>query len=255
MWRSLGGMDLAVVRPASGGFPRHSHDEYVISANVHGHERVRLDRTSFEAGTAEVTVYNPGQVQSCTTQTRDAAAWSCVSLYVDPAEMTALTGEVVDFERPVLRAPRLRAELLRAVTADEDGPLLRERMTVLVLDLLDRAGGRPRGAAVPADDLRVASVVDRLRADLTAAPRLADLAADVGLSREQLIRTFRAATGSPPYAWHLQARLAAGRRRLRLGHRVADVAVELGFADQAHFHKHFRAAYAVTPARYRAVNI
>ncbi|MEV0823558.1 hypothetical protein [Nonomuraea rubra] len=28
-----------------------------------------------------------------------------------------------------------------------------------------------------------------------------------------------------------------------------------GFADQAHFHRHFTAAYAITPGRYRAINI
>ncbi|MEQ4716624.1 hypothetical protein [Nonomuraea sp. B19D2] len=29
--RNLNGTQLAVIRPASGGFPRHSHDEYVIT--------------------------------------------------------------------------------------------------------------------------------------------------------------------------------------------------------------------------------
>jgi AraC family chemosensory pili system transcriptional regulator ChpD len=98
-------------------------------------------------------------------------------------------------------------------------------------------------------------VLDRLRADLSSAPRLADLAGEAGMSREHLVRSFTRATGCPPYAWHLQARLAEGRRRLRGGLAVAEVAHELGFADQAHFHRHFTAAYAITPGRYRAINI
>jgi AraC family chemosensory pili system transcriptional regulator ChpD len=73
------------------------------------------------------------------------------------------------------------------------------------------------------------------------------------LSQEQLIRSFSRAMGCPPYAWHLQARLAEGRRLLRHGRPVADVAACLGFADQAHFTKHFRAAYATTPGAYRAI--
>ncbi|MET9680650.1 hypothetical protein ABZY29_10510 [Streptomyces coeruleorubidus] len=28
----------------------------------------------------------------------------------------------------------------------------------------------------------------------------------------------------------------------------------LGFADQAHFHRHFAAAYAITPGRYRRLS-
>ncbi|TMR98309.1 helix-turn-helix domain-containing protein [Nonomuraea basaltis] len=51
------------------------------------------------------------------------------------------------------------------------------------------------------------------------------------MSREHLIRSFTRATGCPPYAWHLQARLAEGRRRPRHGQAVADVAHALGFAD------------------------
>lgn len=98
-------------------------------------------------------------------------------------------------------------------------------------------------------------MLERLRDDLSSAPRLADLAGEAGMSREHLVRSFTRATGCPPYAWHLQARLAEGRRRLRGGLAVAEVAHGLGFADQAHFHRHFTAAYAITPGRYRAINI
>jgi AraC family chemosensory pili system transcriptional regulator ChpD len=129
-------------------------------------------------------------------------------------------------------------------------------MTLLLLRLLD-LGTTPRPLNGPTpQDPRIAEVLDRLRGDLSSAPRLADLAFEAGMSREHLIRSFARATGCPPYAWHLQVRLAEGRRLLRQGLAVAEVAHRLGFADQAHFHRHFTAAYAVTPGRYRArVNI
>ena len=38
---------------------------------------------------------------------------------------------------------------------------------------------------------------------------------------------------------------------LRIG--LADVAGETGFADQAHFTRAFKAAFGLTPARYRAL--
>ncbi|MFI7636706.1 helix-turn-helix domain-containing protein [Nonomuraea sp. NPDC049400] len=257
--RDLNGTQLAVIRPAAGGFPRHSHDEYVISVNLCGRERVRLDRSSFEVDLDEVTVYNPDQVQSCTTRTPDETAFACVSWYVPPTALASLTGDApVDFERPVVRAAHLRSELLRAARdlPGSDPGLVEERLTLLLLNLLDLAAGRRRQARRRTlADARIAAVLDRLRGDLTAAPRLADLAAEAGMSREHLVRSFARATGCPPYAWHLQARLAEGRRRLRRGEPVAGVAHDLGFADQAHFHRHFTAAYAITPGRFRAVNI
>ncbi|MET9341892.1 AraC family ligand binding domain-containing protein [Nonomuraea sp. NPDC003804] len=137
-----------MIRPASGGFPRHSHDEYVVSANLCGRERVRLDRASFEAGTEEVTVYNPGQVQSCTTQAPDGTPWGCVSWYVQPALMRSLTGGVlVDFERPVVRAAHLRAELLAAARAPvHDADLVGERLPV---GARNSAVGADLGLGVP----------------------------------------------------------------------------------------------------------
>ncbi|TMR16102.1 AraC family transcriptional regulator [Nonomuraea turkmeniaca] len=276
--RDVNGTQLAIVRPASGGFPRHSHDEYVISTNLCGREAVRLDRASFDVDLDEVTVYNPGQVQSCTTRTPDGTAFACVSWYVPSAVLTALTGGApVDFERPVVRSAPLRAELLRAARdlPGGDPALIEERLTLILLRLLDLAadtggagwshpdtggagwshpGTRGAGRRSPGD-ARIAAVLDRLRGDLSSPPSLAGLAEDAGMSREHLIRSFTRATGCPPYAWHLQARLAEGRRRLRRGEPVADVAHALGFADQAHFHRHFTAAYAVTPGRYRRVNI
>ncbi|WP_431047016.1 helix-turn-helix domain-containing protein [Streptomyces sp. P1-3] len=262
-----GGGQLAVVRPSSGGFPRHSHDEYVISVNLCGVERVRLDRTSFDVGLDEVTVYNPGQVQSCTTQVPPDASFAAVSWYVPPTVVESLTGEApVDFERPVVRSPYLRGEFLDAARAfrelapdghlppTESVALIQERLTLVLSRLLDQAAGRRRAHAPEPADSRIAAVLDRLRADLSGAPRLAELADEAGMSREHLIRTFTRATGTPPYAWHLSARLAQARRRLREGEPVAEVAHVLGFADQAHFHRHFAAAYAITPGRFRRLS-
>ncbi|OUD04030.1 helix-turn-helix domain-containing protein [Streptomyces swartbergensis] len=264
-----GGGQLTVVRPASGGFPRHSHDEYVISVNLCGLERVRLDRASFDVNVDEFTVYNPGQVQSCTTQVPPDASFTSVSWYVPPTVVESLTGDApVDFERPVVRSPHLRDEFLAVARAfrrvrelvpeghpppAESAVLIQERLLLVLSQLLDLAAGR-RGRAPEPADARIAAVLARLRADLSSAPRLAELAELAGMSREHLIRTFTRATGTPPYAWHLSARLAEARRRLRKGEPVAGVAHVLGFADQAHFHRHFAAAYAITPGRYRRLS-
>jgi hypothetical protein len=93
-------------------------------------------------------------------------------MYVSKAQMAALTGEPIEFRRPVVRSPRLRAALLAS------------------------AAGRAR-----AEDVLVAAVLDRLRSDLTAAPHVGDLAAEVGLSREHLIRAFTRATRVLPPRW------------------------------------------------------
>ena len=78
--------------------------------------------------------------------------------------------------------------------------------------------------------------------------RLATLA---GLSRYQLIRAFRAATGMTPHAYQLNQRIIQARTSLQAGEAPAALAQRLGFADQAHFQRVFKAHVGVTPGLYK----
>lgn len=80
---------------------------------------------------------------------------------------------------------------------------------------------------------------------------LAELAAVANLSRYQLIRQFRAEFGMTPHAYQLDVRINHARQLLRRGAAPADVAQQLGFADQSHFHRAFRQRVALTPRAYQ----
>jgi AraC-like DNA-binding protein len=116
---------------------------------------------------------------------------------------------------------------------------------------------RTRGAGIepqPASHAlrrRLGPVIDMLRGTEMEAPALATLAERAGMSRYQLIRAFRAATGLTPHAWHLNHRVNLARERLCAGETLADVAHGLGFADQSHFQRVFKAHVGVTPRCYR----
>ena len=76
------------------------------------------------------------------------------------------------------------------------------------------------------------------------------MAAAGNLSRFHLVRAFAREFGLPPRAYQLHARIAHARKLLTSGRDVADVAVLLGFADQSHFMRHFRAMLGITPRAY-----
>lgn len=80
---------------------------------------------------------------------------------------------------------------------------------------------------------------------------LAELAGVAGMSRYQLIRHFRARFGMTPHAFQIDIRIQHARRLLRRGDAPADVAQQLGFADQSHFHRAFRQRVALTPRAYQ----
>ena len=74
-----------------------------------------------------------------------------------------------------------------------------------------------------------------------------------GLSRYDLARQFRALLGTSPYRYLLMRRLDLARELIHRRRALAEVACEAGFADQAHFTRVFKAAFGLTPARYRAL--
>ena len=73
---------------------------------------------------------------------------------------------------------------------------------------------------------------------------LADLAQ---VSRIHLTRSFLNSYGMPPHG-HLNAvRLRAAKSLLELGHPIAHVAVEVGYADQSHLTRRFKGTYGIPP--------
>jgi AraC-like DNA-binding protein len=77
-----------------------------------------------------------------------------------------------------------------------------------------------------------------------------DLAVAAGCSRYAVYRSFQATYGLAPSEYQRQLRLRAARRLLAQGKRPADVAVEVGFADQAHLTRWFVRSFGITPGMY-----
>lgn len=98
---------------------------------------------------------------------------------------------------------------------------------------------------------RIRPALDRLSTSPTSSITLNELARLAGLGRYQTIRAFRAVTGMTPRAWQLNERINLARRLLRDGSAIATVALNLGFADQAHFQRVFKAYAGVTPGCFR----
>lgn len=250
--RSFAGLEIAVLDGTRHVFERHFHDDFVIGANIVGRETIHIDRRTVEASVSDVTLYNPGQVQAGSGR---GNPWAFYSLYVAPPVMASLLGTQRDigFEAPVLEAAplaaRLRAACATALAPDMPAAQAEERLA-LALAALVRHGTVLRPAAFRAAPSTVARVAAQLLDEIAVPPTLGALARTHGLSRVQLVRTFERVHGLPPFAWLAQKRLVLARARLARGEAPADVAAALGFSDQAHLTRRFKAAFGVPPARW-----
>lgn len=81
-----------------------------------------------------------------------------------------------------------------------------------------------------------------------------ELAAEVSASKWFLCRQFHCVMGEPPGRLHRRWRLELGAMLLRAGQSPGAVAAAVGFADQAHFTRHFSKTFGMPPGRYGRVN-
>ncbi len=83
-------------------------------------------------------------------------------------------------------------------------------------------------------------------------PGLQELANLSAVSPEHLIRMFRKAYHTTPGEYMRQVKVKHGCQLLKHSNReLADIAIELAFADQSHFNRVFKNTMGVTPLAYR----
>lgn len=258
-WRSSALASLEARRSAQENscYRQHTHDALsigVIDAGASSFAGPISGRVRLEPG--DVVIIPAGQVHACNPE---RGRWLYRMIHLDQRWATSLM------------SPRMSAGLLDGVSVLRDpalGDAAGELTDLLFLDPSRRrieqvfasffasAGQVPATARVrtgvdPELRARIEPVLRRLREDRES-PRLDLLGELVGMSTHQVVRTVKRATGLTPIAWRQNARVIRARRLLRDGESIAQTAHSLGFTDQSHFHRVFRAHVAASPGAYRS---
>ena len=239
----------------------HSHSTLSIGA-VDGGESVfsrNGQRQKLVCG--DVVLIPAGEVHSCNPA--DDGRWSYQMLYLDPAWIGGVVGEMGVFDAMVLNrlppdvAPRRVHERLTqlnkclfssATDEDKEAALL-----VFVGDLFAEGRLRRKVRTGVLDSARLRAVQALIAERCAESLSLDELAREAGMSRYHFVRAFSRAVGMTPHAWQIDQRIERARAWLEQGMSLADAALQLGFADQSHFQRAFKQRVAATPGEYRQV--
>jgi AraC-like DNA-binding protein len=253
----------ATLADTAHSFPRHSHDRFGVGVIVRGGHRSASGRGVVEARANDAITVNPGEVHDGSPLDERGRAWRM--LYFEPSmltcaatELTGAAAREIELTQPVVHDPLLRHlfERLFAVSVQAqsapDNLLTEEALLELLGYLVHTHATRPAHTPAVHAHGPIARAKARIDDDPAATLTLADLAADTGLSRFQLLRGFAHEMGLPPHAYRMQRRIALARRSIARGATLADAAAAAGFADQSHMTRAFVRLLGVTPANYAA---
>ncbi len=251
-----GGVERLEARFHGNGFSPHRHDTYALGLTLHGVQTFRYRGALRFSRPGNVIVLHPDELHDGAAG--DEAGLIYRMIYLPPemiAESGALRGALPFVADPVVRDAGLR-QALADILADLDGEpgdlQMDDVLMRLAAGLARQAGMGHRRASVPAA-AAVRRARDYLESHATEAVRSETLEAVTGLDRYELARQFRRLTGTSPHRFLVMRRLDRAKRLLTSGGTLAGAALDAGFADQAHFTRHFRNAFGMTPGRWLAM--
>jgi AraC-like DNA-binding protein len=265
-----GTLGIDVLRAAFSGpaFERHAHATFAIGLTTSGRQSFNHRGRRHTSTPGRIIAFNPEDPHD--GEAADESGFAYWMLYPDVgvwervladatgrAETPFFADTLID-DPAVARLfaatmPTLQARAT-ATGGTRESLAAESRLELLLLALALRHGRSAapdtRGAA--GEDRTVRRVREMLHAEYARDIRLDDLARETGRSRFQVNRAFQTATGLPPHRYLTNIRLEHARALLAAGDAPAEVAAAVGFADQSHLSRRFRAAYGVTPGRFRA---
>ena len=251
--------ELRVTQHSPHCYRLHMHAEYSVGIVDAGHAVFQHRDGPERIGPGRVILIEPGHWHACNPD--PACHWSYRMLFVQADWLHAALGvNGLHFPHRALQHAGASAVVNRlcqpqgAAHVHGDGELL-------LLHFLKQhalAGGAQLAQLAqlaevthpPGHESVIHTALARLHQHPEADTSVQAMAADAQMTPPRFIHHFKAATGVTPGAYRMNVRLNGARQLLAEGVALADAAHCMGFADQAHLQRAFKAHHALTPGTY-----
>lgn len=238
-------------------FKPHLHQTLSVGAVDKGEVRYSLAGKVESLLPGSLVLINPEVLHSCNPASADGRSYYMLHLDIDwclKIQKTLWPVEsFVEVDKTHLDARSFYEAyvLLMQLLMDKKRPLLFKEQTLVefvaelfLLACNSREEEKPSSVGI---GMLKSHLAGNLREELT----LHSLAEQLEANPYTLLRRFKVETGVTPHAYRMNCRVEKARHLLQGGMGIAETAVECGFYDQSHLHRHFKAMTSVTPKEYR----
>ncbi|MFF2093842.1 helix-turn-helix domain-containing protein [Paenibacillus sp. NPDC058174] len=230
-------------------YKKHAHKEYAIGVTLRGIQRYHVDgslQLSYQNG---VMFFNPEQVHD--GMANDQSGLDYIMLYIDPQLLLEAMGkkDIVRFTAPIVYDHGLKSRIVslsEAILSEKDEALCNE----LFLSLTDSFVQTNLSSDCKKDSVIIRKAKDMIFANLEHVLKLEEICAELGLSKFQFIRVFKAHTGISPYQYFLNCKVERAKQLIEKNRDIYFAVAACGFFDLTHLNKHFKSVYGTTAHEY-----
>ncbi|ENM5751413.1 AraC family transcriptional regulator [Vibrio mimicus] len=236
-------------------FERHYHLDIHIGLITQGTQRFYHQGTWHQVGQGGVVLMSPDELHD--GQAHNESGYQVQVFSIEPTWLQQTLEahrieQVIAFKQLVIDDVTLFHSLLQL-----HHTMKQENLSQLAKDclpfqgfapLLERYSHLTPPAVKPLGKHNLALLKEFVLSQLDQPIRLEQLAQLCQLSPTQFQRHFKAQTGITPYAWLMRLRLEQAMKLLQSGTSGTNVAHQVGFYDQAHFSKAFKATFGLSPS-------
>lgn len=237
-------------------FQRHYHLDFHIGLITQGQQKFHYQGQSYRVGSGQIVIMPPDELHD--GHSILDSGYQVKVFSIDPERFSDLadlkrSSDIISFHRPIIQDTQVfkpLAHLHHSLAQNELSQLAKDCLPYEgFAQLFQRYGASEQKIAVPLGNQSIATLKEYLMENLDQPVKLEQLSNLCQLSPTQFQRHFKAKVGLTPYAWLSRLRLEQGMKLLKSGACGTDVAVQVGFYDQAHFSKAFKATYGVSPSK------
>lgn len=241
-------------------FLPHFHEYYIFQTVEEGTNVGICQGKTFHLRPGDVLVMNPGEIHTGTSP--DGQLLKYLGICPEASQMQSILQlmeypkqKIPEFTFMQIHAPALASKIraLNKASQSSEDSLHLQSLTIDIFDqLLQHHSTLSQPFSSKKQDLtKVKKAISFIRDHYNQSFSLEDLSRFCLSDPCYLIKVFKKKTGMTPYQYLRNYRIELAKKKLQQDLPICAVALELGFFDQSHFHRHFKPLTGMTPFQYK----